>query len=143
MKKHTLYSLFFVKTVIRLIFIVAMILYLFTLLWWHNNPQNHTRKLWIPIMFMLICTCLTTVFYHFQLKHEKLIIDSTSIFYYHQRFLRSSVSFYPTETINKRLRIIAFRVDTDKTFLFSTFLQKKQYHALCEDLGLFDKESLT
>lgn len=140
MKTNTLYSLYFMKNSLRLFFISLMIEYIFILTWWYTHPYNHTRTLWLPIAFTLIYGCLIFVFYYFRLKDEKMRIDDTYVYYYKKRFLRSNITFYPIEKLNDKIRLIAFRSDSDKTFIFSTFLQKKRYAKLQKQLNLFETD---
>lgn len=140
MKKYTLYSLFFMKNVIRLFFISLMIEYLFILFWWNTNPQHHTVTLWMPLGFTAMYSSLLILIYIFRLKHEKIKIDEANLYYYKQRFLLSHVTFYPIEKQNNKIRILIFHTEQKRTFIFSIFLQKKRYQKICQQLQLTEIE---
>lgn len=136
MKTYTLYSLFFMKNIIRLFFISLMIGYLFILFWWQAYPLNHTRTLWMPISFFLMYSTFLITVYFFRLQYEKIKLDPTSFYYYKQRFVRSQVVFYHVEKQNQKIRLLFFNAGENKTFLFSTFLQKKRYQRFLNELKL-------
>ncbi|MGL4662575.1 MAG: hypothetical protein ACRCV7_02700 [Culicoidibacterales bacterium] len=143
MKTYTLYSLFFMKNVIRLFFITLMIEYLFILFWWNTNPYHHTSTVWMPVVFTLMYSCFIFVFYQYRLKYEKIKLDEFTLFYYKQRFQLSHISFYPVEKLNDKIRIIAFKAESDKTFIFSLFFQKKRYEQIINFLKLNEVDSST
>lgn len=136
MKKLTLYSLFYTKNMTRLFYFTLMAEYVIFLMWWQNNPQNHLATIALPLAFsacLIISLCLL---YHYRFKHEKLQIDENNIYYYKKRYPLNSVTFYPIEQLNNKIYMLAFKVEADKTFMFSTFLQKKKYEKIKSELQL-------
>lgn len=141
MKSNTLYSLYFIKNSIRLFFVTLMFEYIVVLVWWQANPQNHTRTVWMPLIITAAYILFLYAVYHFRLKHEKITLTEDTLFYYKKRYLRAQIQFYPVEILNDKIRIIAFKAETDQTFLFSLFLQQKRYDAFKERLSLIEESN--
>lgn len=136
MKKLTLYSLFYTKNMTRLFYLALMIEYVVFLIWWQNNPQNHFATIGLPLSFSGCLIVLLCTLYFSRFKHEKLQIDEDNLYYYKKRYPLNKLTFYPVEQLNSKIHIIAFKVDTDKTFMFSLFLQKKKYQKIKTALQL-------
>lgn len=143
MKTYTLYSLFFIKNIVRLFFMTIMVEYLLILFWWNANPFNHIRTLWMPIGFTLMYGALIIIIYIVYLAHERIRVDESNIYYYKQRFGRKHVTFYPIEKHNDKIRILVFKTNEDKTFILSLFLQKRRYQKFVDYLKLSEIESNT
>lgn len=136
MKKYTLYSLFYTKNMTRLFYCTLLAEYIVFLTWWQNNPNHHIETLGLPLAFSFGLAVLLSIIYIHRLKHEKIQIDEQNIYYYKKIYPLHHVSFYPVEQLNNKVHILAFKADTDKTFIFSTFLQKKKYENIKAQLKL-------
>lgn len=141
MKKLTLYSLFYTKNMTRLFYFTLMAEYVIFLIWWQNNPQNHIATIGLPLSFSGFLIILLSILYYTRFKHEKLQIDEDNLYYYKKRYPLNKLTFYPTEQLNNKIHMITFKADTDKTFLFTTFLQKKKYQKIKSALQLTEYNS--